>query len=122
MGSSHETHLTACHHTRHPGGSSTVHQLMRWCVKRPDRRFAVGPAAWAARSRNSWPPRARMVDVPSTLSAQARLLATGGDRKTDAADALHVAQLALFRHDLRPVVQCQRPRTCRGLRSLPAAP
>ncbi|MER7901084.1 transposase [Streptomyces sp. NPDC096046] len=34
----------------------------------------------------------------------ARLLATGGDRKTDAKDALHVAQVALFRHDLRPVV------------------
>lgn len=45
-----------------------------------------------------------MVDVPSTLSARARLLATGGDRKTDTADALHVAQVALFRHDLRPVV------------------
>jgi transposase len=46
-----------------------------------------------------------VVDVPSTLSARARLLATGGDRKTDAKDALHVAQVALFRHDLRPVVQ-----------------
>ncbi|MFD1277587.1 transposase [Streptomyces kaempferi] len=42
------------------------------------------------------------MDVP-TLSARARLLATGGDRKTDAADALHVAQVALFRHDLRKV-------------------
>ncbi|MBB4796139.1 transposase [Streptomyces nodosus] len=46
-----------------------------------------------------------VVDVPSTLSARARLLATGGDRKTDAKDALHVAQVALLRHDLRPVVQ-----------------
>lgn len=42
--------------------------------------------------------------MPSTLSARARLLATGGDRKTDAADALHVAQVALFRDDLRTVV------------------
>ncbi|MFG2525321.1 transposase [Streptomyces sp. NPDC048527] len=33
------------------------------------------------------------------------MLATGGDRKTDVKDALHVAQVALFRHDLRPVVQ-----------------
>ncbi|MGW3952919.1 transposase [Streptomyces sp. NPDC004752] len=46
-----------------------------------------------------------VVDVPSTLSARARLLATGGDRKTDARDALHVAQVALFRHDLRPIMQ-----------------
>lgn len=45
-----------------------------------------------------------VVDVPSTLSARARLLATGGDRKTDAADARHVAQVALFRDDLRTVV------------------
>ncbi|MFJ8855473.1 transposase [Streptomyces sp. NPDC102437] len=37
------------------------------------------------------------------ISTRARLLATGGDRKTDAKDALHVAQVALFRHDLRPV-------------------
>lgn len=29
--------------------------------------------------------------------------ATGGDRKTNTEDALHVAQVALFRHDLRPV-------------------
>ncbi|WP_221268235.1 transposase [Streptomyces sp. TLI_185] len=45
----------------------------------------------------------KVVDVPSTLSARARLLATGGDSKTDAADALHVAQVALFRQDLRTV-------------------
>ncbi|MBX9399481.1 transposase [Streptomyces sp. TRM72054] len=38
--------------------------------------------------------------MPSTLSARARFLATGGDRKTDPADALHVAQVALFRTDL----------------------
>lgn len=44
-----------------------------------------------------------VVDVPSTLSARARMLATGGGRKTDANDALHVAQVALFRPDLRHV-------------------
>ncbi|MFD3496276.1 transposase [Streptomyces sp. NPDC058690] len=32
-----------------------------------------------------------------------RTWATGGNRKTDAADALHVAQVALFRPDLRQV-------------------
>ncbi|WP_435849524.1 IS110 family transposase [Streptomyces olivaceus] len=45
-----------------------------------------------------------MAAVPSTLSALARPPATGGDRKNDAKDARHVAQVALFRHDLRPVV------------------
>jgi hypothetical protein len=38
-----------------------------------------------------------------TLSAGARLPATGGDRETDPADALHVAQVAPFRTDLRKV-------------------
>ncbi|MGX1975917.1 IS110 family transposase [Streptomyces kronopolitis] len=32
-------------------------------------------------------------------------MTTGEHRKTDPKDALHVAQVALFRHDLRPVVQ-----------------
>ncbi|WP_406503310.1 transposase [Streptomyces sp. NBC_00212] len=44
-----------------------------------------------------------VVDVPSTSSARVRLLTTGGDRKTDPADALHVAQVALFRTDPRKV-------------------
>ncbi|TQK49908.1 hypothetical protein FBY35_0196 [Streptomyces sp. SLBN-118] len=34
--------------------------------------------------------------MPPTLSARARPLATGGDRKTDPADVLHVAQVALL--------------------------
>ncbi|MFE5096701.1 IS110 family transposase [Streptomyces sp. NPDC056638] len=54
---------------------------------------------WHPGSKN----REGVVDAPSTLSARARLLATGGDRKTDPADALHVAQVALFRQDLRKV-------------------
>ncbi|WP_424860504.1 transposase [Streptomyces sp. MMS24-I29] len=69
---------------------------MRWCEQWPDRRFAVEGACGLCWS---------LAHVPSTLSARARLLATGGDRKTDATDALHVAQVAFFRHVLRPVVQ-----------------
>ncbi|MFE9500847.1 transposase [Streptomyces collinus] len=80
---------------------------MRWCEQWPDRRFAVEGAGDLGRSLAQQLAAAgeNVVDVPSTLSARARLLATGGDRKTDAKDALHVAQVALFRHDLRPVVQ-----------------
>ncbi|MFF7234691.1 transposase, partial [Streptomyces sioyaensis] len=78
-------------------------QTLRW----PGRRFAVEGAGGLGRSLTQQLAAAgeNVVDVPSTLSARARLLATGGDRKTDAKDALHVAQVALFRHDLRPVVR-----------------
>ncbi|MGW8726215.1 transposase [Streptomyces sp. NPDC055808] len=63
------------------------------------------------RRRRTWPWLAQqlaaagedVVDVLSTLSARARLLSTGCDRKTDPADALHVAQVPLFRADLRKV-------------------
>jgi hypothetical protein len=37
------------------------------------------------------------------LSARARLLDTGGDRETDPADTLRIAQVALFRQDLRKI-------------------
>ncbi|WP_392841344.1 IS110 family transposase [Streptomyces sp. LN500] len=87
--------------------AGTFRQLMRWCEQWPERRFAVEGAGGLGRSLAQQLAAAgeNVIDVPSTLSARARLLATGGDRKTDAKDALHVAQVALFRHDLRPVVQ-----------------
>ncbi|MFB9457973.1 IS110 family transposase [Streptomyces antimycoticus] len=85
--------------------AGTVRQLMRWCEKWPERRFAVEGGKGLGRSLAQQLAAAgeHVVDVPSTLSARARLLATGGDRKTDEADALHVAQVALFRQDLRTV-------------------
>ncbi|MFB6990967.1 IS110 family transposase [Streptomyces sp. NPDC056304] len=87
--------------------AGTFRQLMRWCEQWSDRRFAVEGAGGLGRSLAQQLAAAgeNVVDVPSTLSARARLLATGGDRKSDAKDALHVAQVALFRHDLRPVVR-----------------
>jgi transposase len=85
--------------------AGTFRQLMRWCEQWPERRFAVEGARGLGRTLAQQLAAAgeKVVDVPSTLSARARLLATGGDRKTDAKDARHVAQVALFRHDLRPV-------------------
>ncbi|MFE6555166.1 IS110 family transposase [Streptomyces sp. NPDC057746] len=86
--------------------AGTFTQLMRWCEQWPERRFAVEGAGGLGRMLAQQLAAARedVVDVPSTLSARARLLATGGDRKTDPADALHVAQVALFRQDLRKVI------------------
>ncbi|WP_338145693.1 IS110 family transposase [Streptomyces scabichelini] len=85
--------------------AGTFRQLMRWCEQWPERRFAVEGARGLGRTLAQQLAAAgdNVVDVPSTLSARARLLTTGGDRKTDAKDAFHVAQVALFRHDLRPV-------------------
>ncbi len=83
----------------------TFEALLRWCEQWPTRRFAVEEAGGLGRTLAQQLAAAGedVVDVPSTLSARARFLATGGDRKTDPADALHVAQVALFRTDLHTV-------------------
>ncbi|GHB32074.1 transposase [Streptomyces chryseus] len=75
------------------------------CEQWPERRFAVEGAGGLGRTLAQQLAAAGedVVNVPSTLSARARLLSTGGDRKTDPADALHVAQVALFRNHLRKV-------------------
>ncbi len=85
--------------------AGTFGQLMRWCEQWPERRFAVEGAGGLGRTLAQQLAAAGedVVDVPSTLSVRARLLSTGGDRKTDPADALHVAQVARFRNDLRKV-------------------
>ena len=92
-------------HRRFTVNAGTFRQLMAWCARWPERRFAVEGAGGLGRSLAQQLAVAgeHIVDVPSTLSARARLLATGGDRKTDAADALHIAQIALFRPDLRQI-------------------
>lgn len=90
---------------RFPVNAGTFRQLTAWCQQWPQRRFAVEGAGGLGRgiAQQLTAAGEHVLDVPSTLSARARLLATGGDRKTDAADALHVAQVALFRPDLRQV-------------------
>ena len=45
----------------------------------------------------------QVLDVPATLAARARLLSTGGGRKSDAADAASVGQVALHNPMLRVV-------------------
>ncbi|MFF3127546.1 hypothetical protein ACFVRD_35840 [Streptomyces sp. NPDC057908] len=72
--------------------AGTFRQLMRRCEQWPERRFAVEGAGGLGRSLAQQLAAAgeNVVDVPPTLSARARLLATGGDRKTDAKDELLV--------------------------------
>lgn len=96
---------------RFPVNAGTFRQLMAWCQQWPQRRFAVEGAGGLGRgiAQQLTASGEHVLDVPSTLSARARLLATGGNRKNDAADALHVAQVALFRPDLRQV--CREDQT-----------
>lgn len=76
--------------------AGTFRQLIRWCEQWPERLFAVEGARGLGRTLAQQLAAARedVVDVPSTLSARARLLATGGDRKNDPADARQPAQRA----------------------------
>jgi transposase len=80
--------------------------LNRWAARWPQRRFAVEGAAGLGRGIAQLLAAAGedVVDVPATLAARARLLDTGGSRKTDVADATSVAHAAMRRKRLRPVV------------------
>jgi transposase len=85
--------------------AGTLSQLVAWAAGWPVRRFAVEGAyglgrpiaqQLAAAGEQVW-------DVPATLAARARLLNSGGGRKTNAADAASVAQVALHNPRLRVV-------------------
>ncbi|WP_371516605.1 IS110 family transposase [Kitasatospora sp. NBC_01300] len=83
--------------------AGTFRQLMSWYEKWPERRFAVEGALGRSLAQQLAAADEPVVDVPSTLSARAWPLSTGGNHKTDETDARHVAQVALFRPDLREV-------------------
>jgi transposase len=80
--------------------------LTGWAGRWPQRRFAVEGAAGLGRGIAQLLAAAGedVVDVPAKLAARARLLDTGGTRKTDAADAASVAHAAMRHRRLRPVV------------------
>ncbi len=80
--------------------------LMSWAARWPKRRFAVEGAAGLGRGIAQLLATAGedVVDVPATLAARARLLDSGGTRKTDQADAASVAHAAMRRTQLRSVV------------------
>jgi transposase len=80
--------------------------LMTWATRWPQRRFAVEGATGLGRgiAQLLAAQGEDVVDVPAKLSARARLLDTGGSRKTDPADAASVAHAAMRHKRLRPVV------------------
>ncbi|MEH0825986.1 IS110 family transposase [Micromonospora sp. CPCC 205714] len=79
--------------------------LTDWAARWPQRRFAVEGAAGLGRgiARLLAATGEHVVDVPATLAARARLLDTGGTRKTGAADAASVAHAAMRHQRLRQV-------------------
>lgn len=91
---------------RFPVNAGTFTQLAKWSARWPQRRFAVEGANGLGRGIAQQLAAAGHVvlDVPATLAARARLLATGGGRKTDAADAASVAHVALYHQRLRQVL------------------
>ena len=98
---------------RAPSGDSADHRQRRgiqdtdgWAARWPQRRFAVEGAAGPPRGIAQLPAATGedVVDIPATLAARARLLNTGGTRKTDAADAASVAHAAPHHKRLRHVV------------------
>jgi transposase len=85
--------------------AGTLSQLMAWATRWPARRFAVEGAYGLGRpiAQQLTAAGEQVLDVPATLAARARLLNTGGGRKTDTADAASVAQAALHCPTLRTV-------------------
>jgi transposase len=80
--------------------------LIGWAARWPQRRFAVEGATGLGRgiAQLLAAHGEDVVDIPAKLSARARLLDTGGTRKTDRADAASVAHAAMRHTRLRPVV------------------
>jgi transposase len=85
--------------------AGTFNQLMAWAAGWPARRFAVEGAYGLGRpiAQQLAAAGEQVLDVPATLVSRVRLLSKGGGRKTDAADAASVAQLALHHPMLRVV-------------------
>jgi transposase len=85
--------------------AGTLGQLTAWATGWPARRFAVEGAYGLGRpiAQQLAAGGEQVLDVPATLAARARLLNTGGGRKTDTADAASVAQVALHCPILRTV-------------------
>jgi transposase len=82
----------------------TLSQLTAWVAGWPA-RFAVEGAYGLGRpiAQQLAAAGEQVLDVPASLAARARLLSVGGGRKSDAADAASVAQVALYCPTLRAV-------------------
>jgi Transposase len=101
-------------HRRLLVNAGTLSQLVAWAAGWPIRRFAVEGAYGLGRpiAQQLAAAGEQVLDVPATLAARARLLSVGGGRKTDAADAASVAQVALHWRRLRTVAAEDQTTSC----------
>lgn len=85
--------------------AGTFAQVIAWASAWPQRRFAVEGAQGLGRgiAQQLTSAGETVLDVPATLAMRARLLSTGGGRKTDPADARSVAHAALHHPNLRVI-------------------
>ena len=92
-------------HRRFLVNGGTLGQLTAWAAGWAARRFAVEGAYGLGRpiAQQLAAAGEQVLDVPATLAARARLLGSGGGRKTDTADAASAAQAALHCSRLRVV-------------------
>lgn len=91
---------------RFPVNAGAFGQLTRWARRWPQRRFAVEDANGLGRGIAQQLAAAdeQVLDVPATLAVRARLLDTGGTRKTDTANGASVAHVAPRHRGLRRVL------------------
>lgn len=110
----HKSSLTAV--AVHPDGQShapirlvvdkaTPAALLAWASQWPERRWAVEGATGLGRSiaQQLVAGGEHVLDVPAKLAARARLLGSSSARKTDVADAISVATVALHNRRLNRV-------------------
>jgi transposase len=85
--------------------ASMLGALQDWAAAWPKRVWAIEGASGLGRllAQQLVAAGESVVDVPSALSARARVLARGQGRKTDGIDARSVALVALHHHDLLAV-------------------
>jgi transposase len=95
---------------RLPTTAETGTQLLALTAPWPVRRWAVEGATGLGHgvAQQLIAAGETVLDVPAKLSARARLLGTGGARKTDPADAASAAAVAIHNRQLRPVT-CEDP-------------
>ena len=82
-----------------------LERLLRWAERWPERVWAVEGASGLGHllAQQLVAHQEKVLDVPATLAARARLLARGHGRKTDAIDAASVARVAQSQPGLRRV-------------------
>lgn len=92
-------------HRRLATTAKTAAHLISWAATWPERRWAIEGAAGLGHgvAQQLVAAGENVVDVPAKLAARARVLGSGSARKTDVADAVSVASVAIHNPKLSVV-------------------